>query len=96
MSAKVMRLKLTCTVALALTPLFCGCQTQTKRSGAPPTVLGAPGDSPPPKYVDAAAVPTRDDIVSIHQFWPQVPWLRDTSGKAVGFRVPVYFVSGET
>jgi len=49
-----------------------------------------------PTEIDAASVPPRDDIISIHQLWPQFPWLYDSSGRAVGFRVPTYFYSGQT
>ena len=83
-------------LAAALSLCVCGCQMQPKRSASPSTILGNPSDAPRTEYVDAASVPTRDDIVAIHHFWPQVPWLRNSSNEVVGFRVPVYFVSGET
>jgi len=49
----------------------------------------------PPETIDPSKVPTRDDIVAIYQFWPNVPWLFE-SDRVVGFRVSTYFVSGET
>ncbi|HUU95197.1 MAG TPA: hypothetical protein VM487_05625 [Phycisphaerae bacterium] len=49
----------------------------------------------PPELIDPTTIPTRDDIVAIHQFWPNVPWLWEAD-RVVGFRAPVYFVSGQT
>ncbi|MBW7905803.1 MAG: hypothetical protein LC135_00145 [Phycisphaerae bacterium] len=46
--------------------------------------------------IDASRVAARDDIVSISQFWQPVPWLYDSDRGAVGFKVPVYFVSAQT
>jgi len=47
--------------------------------------------------IDASKIKTRDDIIKIVQYWPQDPWLRDSSsGRCAGFRVPTYFVSGQT
>ncbi len=45
--------------------------------------------------VDAARVPTRDDIVAIRQFWSQLPWLR-RGERIVGFQATLYLISGET
>lgn len=45
--------------------------------------------------IDPPKIETRDDIVQIVQYWPQMPWLQEGS-RIVGFRVTVYFVSGET
>lgn len=38
----------------------------------------------------------RDDIVAIHQFLPNPPWVRDDDGRASGLRPRVYFISAET
>lgn len=46
--------------------------------------------------IDASTIPERDDITSIVTLWPQWPWLSNTDGEIVGFRVPTYFVSGGT
>jgi len=44
--------------------------------------------------IDPTAVPTRDDIASIVQFWPTVPWIKDgATGRVNGFRATVYFIS---
>ena len=45
--------------------------------------------------IDPTKVETRDDIFQIVQFWPQMPWLQHTD-RIVGFKVTVYFRSGET
>ena len=36
-----------------------------------------------------------NDIVAINSFYNPWPWLRDADDRIVGFRVPVYFVSGK-
>lgn len=46
--------------------------------------------------IDPTMVEERDDVVSIQQFWNPQPWINDAAGQPVGFRVPVYLVSGET
>lgn len=51
--------------------------------------------SEPKKQIDPTRVELKDDIVQVIQFWPQDPWLQE-GDRIVGFRVPVYFVSGET
>lgn len=53
-------------------------------------------DVPPGPIADVTRIRTRDDVVAIRTFWSPVPWLTDSDGRAVGFRVPVYFVSGQT
>lgn len=50
---------------------------------------------PSPHSIEPARIDTRDDIVSIVQFWPQQPWLREDAATQ-GFRVPTYFISAET
>ncbi len=45
--------------------------------------------------IDPTKIETRDDIFQIVQFWPQMPWLQRTD-RVVGFKVTVYFRSGET
>jgi hypothetical protein len=45
--------------------------------------------------IDPTQIETRDDIVQVIQFWPQWPWLEEAN-RVVGFRVTVYFVSGQT
>lgn len=50
---------------------------------------------PLPTQIDATAVDTRDDVVAIHHFWKPEPWRR-VEDRAVGFTVPVYFVSAES
>ncbi|WP_320046855.1 hypothetical protein [uncultured Ilyobacter sp.] len=45
--------------------------------------------------IDANRIPERDDIVQIIQYWPQDPWLYN-GPRVVGFKAPVYFVSGQT
>ncbi|MFH1747564.1 MAG: hypothetical protein ABIG44_11025 [Planctomycetota bacterium] len=72
-------------VGLALSA-FSGCETPPRNSGA-----GAAKDS-----IDPIRIETRNDISAIYQFYQPNPWLRDADGQAVGFKVPVYFVSGET
>lgn len=71
-----------------LLALVAGCASPGK-----PGLFGAtskPGDQIEPTQVDEF-----DDIVSIVQFWPQYPWLRENQ-KTVGFQVRSYFVSGKT
>lgn len=59
-------------------------------------VLGSPTPAPPPPPpIDPTQVPERDDIFAVYYFWPSDPWLR-RGEQVVGFRVPTYFVSGET
>jgi len=45
--------------------------------------------------INPAKIKTGDDIVKIVQFWPQSPWLQEGE-HIVGFKVTVYFVSGQT
>ena len=45
--------------------------------------------------IDSTRIKTRDDIVQIVQFWNQPYWLQD-SRRVSGFKVTVYFVSGES
>jgi len=46
--------------------------------------------------INPEQVEMHDDIVSIHAFYQQLPWLTDADGRVVGFRSTVYFSSGET
>ena len=55
---------------------------QTKGSGAP---------IKPPPPIDPTLVPTRDDIVQIVQYWPQMPVLME-SGRPVGIQVRAYMI----
>ncbi|MFQ5805203.1 MAG: hypothetical protein ACE5I3_01995 [Phycisphaerae bacterium] len=71
---------------VALATVCAGCETPPK----------APSRTPIGRTeIDSTKIPTRDDIVQIIQYWPQVPWLQERE-RIVGFRVPVYFVSGQT
>ena len=72
-------------VGLALAVLCAGCETAGKRD--------AKGGER--SRIDSTNVKTRDDIVQIVQFWNQPYWLQ-TSERVSGFKVTVYFVSGET
>ncbi len=81
-------------MALALALLFAGCETsQPTRSARPGGRAGT--DKSGQNRIDSTKVETRDDIVQIVQFWSQNPWLQD-SERVRGFKVTVYFVSGET
>jgi hypothetical protein len=71
-----------------------GCEAQTGPGRYPKSRVGGRPVSPA-EAIDPTTVPTRDDIVAIYQFWPNVPWLFE-SDRVVGFRVTTYFVSGET
>ena len=86
--------------AAALAALACGGCAMLERptpSPPPPRILGqAPSGKPRPREIDPTRVRTRDDIVEIYQPWPQTPWLFDEFGRAVGFRVRTYFISGTT
>jgi hypothetical protein len=44
--------------------------------------------------IDPTRIRTVDDVVNIAQFWPQTPWLQ-VGDRIVGFKVTVYFVSGQ-
>src|SRR5262245_65532065 len=46
--------------------------------------------------IDPTVVEERDDIVSIQQFWNPQPWISDAGSRPVGFKVPVYMISGHT
>jgi hypothetical protein len=46
--------------------------------------------------IDPTVVEERDDIVSVQQFWNPQPWLTDSASRPVGFRVPIYLLSGQT
>jgi len=70
------------TIGVCLLVLAVGCETPP---GA--TRLGE---------IDAASVPTRDDITQIIQYWRRDPWLFDEDRRPVGFQATVYFVSGAT
>jgi len=82
--------------ALAAVALCLGCQAPPKNgSGYEGLTRGDAATVSPTALIDASAIPARDDIVAIYQFWPNVPWLLE-SDRVVGFRVTTYFVSGET
>jgi hypothetical protein len=72
-------------VALAVTLVCAGCATLGTRASTG-------GEQ---TRIDASKVKLRDDIVQIVQFWNQPYWLQD-SERVKGFKVTVYFVSGET
>ena len=80
-------------VTLALTVLCAGCAT-TSSTTARPGGRKASQRSEESK-IDSTRVRTRDDIVQIVQFWNQPYWLQ-SSERVNGFKVTVYFVSGET
>lgn len=93
--------------ALVAAGLLCccaGCNGSAKRdepkqsdAAKASLFLGDKGDKRAPKSeIDPTKVAEREDIVSINMFWQPWPWLSDSESKVVGFRVPVYFVSGET
>jgi hypothetical protein len=73
-----------------------GCQTPPKFDPRSASILGGGNDRvTPPAPIEADQVGTRDDIVSIYQFWKPLPW-RMADDRAVGFSVPTYFISAET
>jgi hypothetical protein len=84
--ARSRRLRLLVTGVLALTVVGAGCDAPARRN--PPR--GA-GDT----TIDPTKIETRDDIVQIIQYWPQMPWLQQ-GDRLIGFKVTVYFVSGQT
>ncbi len=71
-----------------------GCATPPGGGDRPPT----PGGGRPEKtaYEDIEKIPKRDDIIRINQFWAQDPWIYDSVGRAIGFKVPTYYISSET
>lgn len=83
-------------LALALAALCAGCES-TRSSSSGLAGFGRRGDAEPggQSRIDSSKVKTRDDIVQIVQFWNQPYWLQD-SERVGGFKVTVYFVSGET
>ena len=85
-------------LALALLVAATGCQTTTTKSAPEsvlyyrdPTVL----KEEKPKYFDAAATETHDDIRQIVTYWPE-PIFLTISEVPVGLRATVVFVSGQT
>jgi len=86
------RLPLGITLALAL--VYAGCESPNSNEPRS-TWRGQPDGPSQANKIDPTKIDTRDDIFSIVQFWPQTPWLR-TSDRVVGFKVTVYFRSGET
>lgn len=57
------------------------------------TATQGPPSAPVPT-IDPTTVSTRDDITSIVQFWPTIPWIKDVAtGRVNGFRATVYFIS---
>ncbi len=82
------------TAGLALVWLA-GCQAQQATPTKSPLGGGAePGAGGVPE-IDPTTVETRDDIVDIVQYWNPEPWLLE-SGRPVGFRATVLFISGAT
>jgi len=83
---------------VVLGALLCcaGCTSQERRSSTQGW-LGQGGDSKKRQQneIDPTRIETRDDIFEIVQFWPQLPWLQK-GNRVVGFKVTVYFRSGET
>ena len=75
--------------------LWAGCQSPSNESG--PKLFGWPGEGKAGRKaeIDPTKIETRDDVVQISQYWPQMPWLQEGS-RIVGFKVTVYFVSGQT
>ncbi len=72
-----------------------GCQ-QPPRSNPPgPMWPSGPEARRQDNTIDPTRIETRDDIVEIIAFWSPTPWLFD-SDRVIGFKVPVYFVSGQT
>lgn len=60
-------------------------------------IMGRKSDDAPAPTIDPMRVETRDDIVRVHQFWSQDPWIKDPStGRVTGFSVATYFVSSAT
>lgn len=101
------RVWLAVTIAIGVMPLLPGCADPNKRDSskqpnAPKSMLFSTGASPTGSgkrqspEIDPSKVAERDDIVSINMFWQGWPWLSSSEDEVVGFRVPVYFVSGET
>ncbi|MFN0137882.1 MAG: hypothetical protein ACKVS9_17395 [Phycisphaerae bacterium] len=87
--------------------LCTGCADSNKRdtdkkSAAPKSMLfstgaaSTTGGKRESNEIDPTKIAERDDIVSINMFWQGWPWLSNAEDEVVGFRVPVYFVSGET
>lgn len=83
---------------MAATLLLSGCVEDTNKQNPYAKLVAREQPTPKPvAMIDPTAVPVRDDISGIQQIWPIMPWLRDTStGKPVGFRCLVYFVSRQT
>lgn len=71
----------------AVTLLLVGCQGFGGKGQERP--------KPMPNEVEPERIDTRDDVVSIVQFWSQQPWLREDA-RTLGFRVPTYFISAVT
>jgi hypothetical protein len=94
-----MQIRVACVALAGL--LTAGCATeQPKKTG---TMAGGPlwgassqGRNAPPAQIDPTKIKSRDDIVRIHQFFPNYPWLVDAEGRIIGFQVSVYFISAES
>jgi len=77
--------------------LLLGCESPpASHPKGPEPILGRRAPTPKPKYIDVSRVPERDDIVAVYHFWHQMPWLRDSLGRVVGFKTRVYFQSAQT
>lgn len=60
-------------------------------------IMGRKSEDAPAPTIDPMRIETRDDIVRVHQFWSQDPWIKDPStGRVTGFSVATYFVSSMT
>lgn len=83
--------------ALVVLAACAGCETSQSTSSSGSSWFGRGSDRSrgDRNRIDSTRVKTRDDIVQIVQFWNQPYWLQ-TSERVRGFRVTVYFVSGET
>jgi hypothetical protein len=84
-------------LAVLASALGCaGCSSSQPRK-LPGSWLGSQDDAKQRRQneIDPTKIETRDDVFQIVQFWPQLPWLQKGS-RIVGFKVTVYFWSGET
>lgn len=70
-----------------------GCAA-TPGGNRPPTPGG--GRAQKSAYEDIEKIEKRDDIIRINQFWAGDPCIYDSIGRAIGFKVPTYFISSET
>ena len=87
-------------VAVLASLLQAGCAGSSQELGAVPPGVGVIGSgSPPvkpPPTIDASKISARDDIVRIHSYWGDYPWLTDSDQRPFGLKARVYFVDIET